>query len=48
MYSVRGWSKYLIDDMKGACDDWRKEVYLSNKLGDGFETDIDDYIRDEC
>ena len=48
MYSVRAWSKYEIDDIKGACADWRKEVSLSNKLGDGFETDANDFIRDEC
>ena len=48
MYSVSAWSKYQINDIKGACADWRKEVYLSNKLGDGFETDADEFIRNEC
>ena len=48
MYSVRAWSKYEINDIKGACADWGKELSLSNKLGDGFETDADEFIKDEC
>ena len=46
MYMVRGWSKYKINDIKGACADWRKEVSLSKKLGD--KTDAVDFIRDKC
>ena len=49
MYSVRGWSKYEINDIRGACADWRKEVSLSKELGDGFEADDTvELIRDEC
>ena len=46
MYSVRGWSKYEINDIRGACADWRKELSLSKKLGE--ETDVAELIRDEC
>ncbi len=46
MYSVRGWSKYEINDIKGACVDWSKELSLSKKLGE--ETNVAALIRDEC
>ena len=46
MYSVRGWSKYEINDIRGACADWRKELSLSKKLGE--ETNVAELIRDEC
>ena len=46
MYSVRGWSKYEINDIRGACVDWKKELSLSKELGE--ETDVAELIRDEC
>ena len=46
MYSVRGWSKYEINDIRGACVDWKKELSLSKKLGE--ETDASELIRNEC
>ena len=48
MYSVRAWSKYEINNIKGGCADWGKELSLSNKLFDSFETDADEFIKDEC
>ena len=51
MYSVRAWSKYEIEDIKGACADWRKEVSLSNNWAMDlkqmlmilFEMNVDQY-----
>ena len=38
MYDVRAYSKYSIDDNKGACKDWEKAASISEILGEGFET----------
>ena len=48
MYDVRAYSKYWIDDNNGACKDWEKAASISHKLGEGFETDASEWIRDDC